>query len=82
MILLRPLFYLEMITQVCNKLAIKFHESIFKTVDEILLLHREDIVKFDHDILGINLCSHTNVDSWMHYVTNKEGTNSTELQIN
>ncbi|KAK4373282.1 hypothetical protein RND71_008666 [Anisodus tanguticus] len=45
-------------------------ESIFRaTVDEILLQHIGDIVKFVLDLSGLHLSSYAVIDRWMRYVT-------------
>ncbi|XP_060183235.1 F-box/FBD/LRR-repeat protein At1g13570-like [Lycium barbarum] len=53
----------------CNKLALKSQSVLKETLDEILLQHLEDIVKFVLDISGTDLTSYADIDRWMRFVT-------------
>ncbi|XP_060186261.1 F-box/FBD/LRR-repeat protein At1g13570-like [Lycium barbarum] len=53
----------------CNKLALKSQSVLKETVDEILLQHLGDIVKFVRDISGTHLTSYADIDRWMRFVT-------------
>ncbi|KAH0681695.1 hypothetical protein KY289_019447 [Solanum tuberosum] len=53
----------------CSKLAVKSQSVLKETIDMILLQHIGDIVKFDLDVSGVQLCSYADIDRWMLYVT-------------
>ncbi|WMV24143.1 hypothetical protein MTR67_017528 [Solanum verrucosum] len=63
----------------CKKLTAKSANFFRITVDEILLQHVGDIVKFVLDVSGINLSSYASINRWMRYVT-KNGVK--ELTVN
>ncbi|KAG5608169.1 hypothetical protein H5410_019450 [Solanum commersonii] len=53
----------------CSKLAVKSQSVLKETIDMILLQHIGEIVKFDLDVSGVQLCSYADIDRWMLYVT-------------
>jgi len=53
----------------CKKLAEKSTTVFEITIDEILLQHVGDIVKFVLDVSGINLSSYASINRWMRYGT-------------
>ncbi|XP_006340106.2 F-box/FBD/LRR-repeat protein At1g13570-like [Solanum tuberosum] len=61
--------YLVLNNYFCKKLTAK-STIVFKiTIDEILLQHVGDIVKFVLDVSRINLSSYASINRWMRYVT-------------
>uniref|UniRef100_A0A0V0GZL6 Putative ovule protein n=1 Tax=Solanum chacoense TaxID=4108 RepID=A0A0V0GZL6_SOLCH len=63
----------------CKKLTAKSANFFRITVDEILLQHVGDIVKFVLDVSGINLSSYASINRWIRCVT-KNGVK--ELTVN
>ncbi|KAK4721223.1 hypothetical protein R3W88_011456 [Solanum pinnatisectum] len=61
--------YLVLNNYFCRKLTAKPTTIFRKTVDEILLQHVGDIVRFVLDVSGINLSSYASINRWMRYVT-------------
>ncbi|XP_060212737.1 F-box/FBD/LRR-repeat protein At1g13570-like [Lycium barbarum] len=53
----------------CNKLALKSQSVLKETVDEILLEHVGDIVKFVLDMSGTHLTSYADIDRLVRFVT-------------
>ncbi|KAF3651226.1 putative F-box/FBD/LRR-repeat protein-like [Capsicum annuum] len=64
----------------CNKLAKESCSFFYNTVDNILLQHIGDIVKFDLDVSGLGLPWYTDIDRWMHYVT-RHGVKKLNLNV-
>ncbi|KAH0711704.1 hypothetical protein KY290_007343 [Solanum tuberosum] len=63
----------------CNKLALRSRYILKQTIDEILLQHIGNIVKFDVDISGVELSLCPNIDGWILYATRN---NVKELKLN
>lgn len=67
------LLYLVLNNYFRKKFHCKTYNYFFlKTVDEILLEHVGDIVKFVLDVMGINSYSYASIDRWMGYVTRND----------